>query len=445
MPNVGGTSQATVENVLLLVLIQLSVIITAARIAGIAFRRLGQPHVCGEVAAGLLLGPSFFGRLQPELFHRVFAPSVAPVLSILSQIGLILLMFIVGLEFDFGHLRKHARTAIATSLAGIALPFTLGLLVAQVAYPWVGQGIDKTGFLLFLATALSITAIPVLGRIMIELNIHRSPLGSLTITAAALDDALGWIILTMVASVVRSRFSPLSSLLMVAETVGYGIFMFFVARPLLKRWVRRTMEREGPDLSMTTLTVLLVVILASAIMTNLIGIFSVFGAFLAGVILHDEDTFRHAVALRMRDFTTTFFLPLFFAYTGLRTDMGTMQGSTLWLLCLLIIVAAIAGKLGGCGLAARFIGGLSWRDSATVGILMNTRGLMELIVINLGFELGVIPKTVFFMLVLMAIVTTYMTTPLVRLAIRNTPMEALVEGSSFVAGNRRPETARVPQ
>jgi len=440
-----GPADASVETMLLKVLIQLIVIIAASRLAGIAFRKLGQPQVCGEVAAGLLLGPSLMGKLAPDLFAGVFATSTEPILNILSQLGLILLMFLVGLEFDFTHLKVYGKTAAATSLVGIVAPFGLGLLLAQVIHPWVAADTNKVGFSLLLATALAITAIPVLSRIMMELNLQRTSIGSITITAAALDDVAGWTILTIATAVVRSNFSVIHAAATIAETAAFCLAMLFIVRPLMKTWIRRTMKRDGPTLSLATVTTLVVLVLGAAVVTNIIGIFSIFGAFLTGTLLHDEREFAHAVALRLRDFTTVFFLPIFFTYTGLRTDIGSMSGVFLWAVAGLIIAAAIAGKLGGCALAARFIGGLSWRDSATIGILMNTRGLMELIVINLGYELHVFPRTVYFMLVLMTLVTTYMTTPFVRYAIRNTELEQFVAKSPFVLGHQKAEAARLQQ
>jgi Kef-type K+ transport system membrane component KefB len=419
-----------VETVLLKVLVQLIVIIAAARVFGALFVRIGQPQVCGEVAAGLVLGPSLFGRIAPGLFRLVFAPEVSPTFGILSQIGLILLMFLIGMEFDFSHLRANGRTALSISVAGIVMPFGLGLLIAPFIYARLGEGIHSLGFALFLATALSITAIPTLGRIMLDFNINRSFIGSLTITAAAIDDASGWIILTIVASVVRSSFHAFDTLLMIAEILAYAAFMIFVVRPLVKRWICRTVQKDGA-LSLTTLSVILVLILLSAVATSLIGIFAIFGGFMMGAILHDETAFRTAVTSRFRDFTTAFFLPIFFTYTGLRTDMGTMQSAEAWALAGLVLLAAVIGKVGGCTIAAR-LNGLSWQRSSTIGVMMNTRGLMELIVINLGYELGVIPKSVFFMLVLMAVVTTYMTSPILRRLIRGTELEPLFAVSPFM-------------
>ena len=432
-----GPADASVETMMLKVLIQLIVIIAASRIAGVAFRKLGQPQVCGEVAAGLILGPSLLGKLAPEFFNSVFSPSTGPILNILSQLGLILLMFLVGLEFDFAHLKTHGKTAAATSIAGIALPFGLGILLAQIIHPWVAPETNKIGFSLFLATALAITAIPVLSRILMELNLQRTSLGSITITAAAVNDVVGWIILTFATAVVRSEFRLSQALATIAEAAVFCAVMLFIVRPLLRKWIQHTRREDGSEPSLTTIAVLLILIFGAAAITNVIGIFSIFGAFLVGTLLNDEREFAHAIGLRLRDFTTTFFLPIFFTYTGLRTDIGSMSGGLLWAVAGLIVVTAIVGKLGGSALAARFVGGLSWRDSLTIGILMNTRGLMELIVINLGYELQVFPRSVYFMLVLMTLITTYMTTPLVRRAIRNTDLEHLVQASVFVQGHRK--------
>src|SRR6267378_3854416 len=397
-------ANAQVEHVLLIVIIQLIVIVAAARIFGVIFRYLGQPQVCGEIAAGLILGPSLFGHFFPHLFRQVFQPSVGLVFSILSQIGLILLMFLIGLEFDFSHLRTHGHVALSVSLAGILLPVGLGLAVAQVLHRYVGQEINKVGFSLFLAAALSITALPILGRMLIEFNLSRTRLGSLTITAAAVDDAAGWIILALVSAIVRSRFNPFAAM---------------------------TLRAGGGEISPSALALLLILIFLSAAITNLIGLFSIFGAFIMGAVLYDQHEFREAVMRRLRDFVTVFFLPIFFTYTGLRTDISTMPGARMWLLCGLVLLAAIAGKIGGCTTAA-LLNGLTWKEAWLVGVLMNTRALMELIAVNLGYDLGVIPRSVFFMLVFMAVVTTYMTSPLLRRLIRKTELEPLFEASSFM-------------
>lgn len=443
----------SVEEVLLPLLIQLGIIILVARAFGMLFRRLGQPSVIGETAAGLVLGPSLLGYFFPGISDAIFHPAVAGVdprlfdqllrwvFTGFSQLGLIFLLFLVGLEFDFGHLRSHGRTALAISLTGLALPFALGLGLAPLLRPFLETEVSLVGFTLFLGTALSITAIPVLARIMLELNITRTRLGTITISSAAVDDACGWILLATVAAVVHAergeaQFNPVHAAVMLAEALAFGLFMVFLARPLLCRWARYVMHASKGELSLNALSVLLFLLFGCAIVTNLIGIFAVFGAFLLGAVLSGESEFRAAVNRRLRDFVVAFFLPIFFAYTGLRTNVGSLESLELWLLCGLVSAVSIAGKFGGCTLAA-WLGGCSFREAACIGAMMNTRGLMELVVINLGKDLGVIPDSVFCMLVLMAMVTTMMTTPLLLRLMRGTELEPYILGSAFM-GNATP-------
>ncbi len=408
---------AKIEEVLLLVIIQLVVIMGAARLAGNLFKRLGQPVVCGEIAAGLILGPSLLGRVFPDVFHAVFNPGIGQVFSIFSQLGLILLMFLIGLEFDFGHLFGNKRTATSVSAAGIILPFALGFGLGKVMHDQLGLSGSWLNFSLFMATAMSITAIPILGRIMIELNINRTLVGSLTISAAAMDDVVGWTILAFVTAIVRSTLDPVNMAIMVGSLIAYGLIMALVVRPQLIRWTARKLKENNGRISLDTLAIVLILIFLSAAATNKIGIFSIFGGFMMGAILYDQHEFREALKSSLNDFVTAFFLPIFFTYTGLRTDVGEMTGGTLWMFCGLVLVAAIIGKFGGCTLAAR-ANGMPMREASIVGVLMNTRALMELIVINIGYDLGIIPKSVFFMLVFMAVVTTYMTTPILRRLLR---------------------------
>src|SRR5713101_2642720 len=418
------------EHVLLIVIAQLIVIVVASRLFGLLFRRLGQPLVCGEIAAGLILGPSFLGGLFPQAFHKIFDPSVGQIFSIVSQIGLILLMFLIGLEFDFGHLRENRRTAMSISMVGIVLPFGLGLVLGRWMHGALGLSGSWLNFSLFMATAMSITAIPILGRIMMELNINRTRIGSLTISAAAVDDASGWILLALVTAIARSSLDPAKMGLMVLETVAFAAVIVLLVRPLLGKWAAHQMRKHQGKLSLGGLAFLLILILLAALLTNLIGIFSIFGAFFLGAILYDQRQFREAVQERMRDFVTVFFLPIFFTYTGLRTDIGTMAGASLWMMCGLVLLAAFVGKFGGCSLAARF-NGLPWREASMIGVMMNTRALMELIVINIGFDLGVIPRSVFFMLVLMAVASTFITAPLLRRLARSGELAPVYLSSEF--------------
>jgi Kef-type K+ transport system membrane component KefB len=432
-----------VEELLLPLLIQLAIIIAAARIFAWLFRRIGQPAVVGEVVAGLVLGPSVFGALAPAWFAATFRPVIghlqadasdlllSRVLTALAQIGLVLLLFLIGIEFDFGHLRRHGRIALGISLAGILLPFGLGVGLGLLIHPSLAPDVPVLGFVLFLGTALSITAIPVLGRIMMELGITRTRMATITISAAAIGDAVGWVLLATVAAMTKSAFEPMRTAGMVAATIGFALFMAFVARPFLAVFARRALAAGNGEVGIDYLSALLVLLLLCSIVTNLIGIFAIFGAFLLGATLSGEHAFREAINRRLRDFVTCFFLPVFFAYTGLRTNIGALDTWQLWLVAAAVSAAAVAGKVGGCALAA-WASGMSPREGACVGILMNTRGLMELIVINVGKDLGVIPDSVFSMLVLMAVVTTFMTTPLlVRLA-RGTEIEAHVIASRFL-------------
>jgi len=408
------------EDILLIVITQLIVIIVASRVFGALFLRLGQPQVCGEVAAGLILGPSLFGGLFPDLFHKVFDPSVNPIFNTMSQLGLVLLMFLIGLEFDFSHLNVNRRLAMSVSTAGIIAPFSLGFLLGAQMHKALGFSGSWVNFALFIATAMSITAIPTLGRIMIELNIHRTRLGTVTISAAAVNDATGWVILALVSSIARSSFDPMRLAGMVLGTLAFSALVIYVIRPLAIRFI-------GKELSLGTFAALLILILLSAAATNLIGIFSIFGPFILGAALHDQLELVAAVRRRLQDFVTIFFLPIFFTYTGLRTEIGSMSGGLDWIFCGLVLLTAIVGKAGGCAFAARW-SGISWRNSSLIGVLMNTRGLMELIVINMGYDLGIIPKSVFFMLVLMAVVTTYMTAPFTRLLARGSEIEKAYYG-----------------
>jgi len=266
---------------------------------------------------------------------------------------------------------------------------------------------------------------------MMELGITRTRLGAIAISAAAVDDATGWILLAAVSAVVRANFSIRETLLMVGETIGFALLMIFLARPVLGRWVRHTLRKGDGELGLNSVAILIAVLFACSIATSLIGIFAIFGAFLLGASLSGQHEFRQAVGRRLQDFTGAFFLPIFFTYTGLRTDVGTLETWHLWMLCGLVSAAAILGKFGGCGLAA-WLSEFSRREAACIGSMMNCRALMELIVINLGFELGVIPKSVFCMLVLMALLTTFMTTPVLLWLMPGTELESHIRKSAFL-------------
>lgn len=406
-------ANAASEEFLLRVVLQLIVIIAAARLGGWLLSRFGQPQVVGEIVSGLLLGPSLLGRLNPEVFRQVFPEDTADVCLVMGQIGLIFLLFIVGLEFDFAHLKTIGKTAAGVAISGIVLPFAMGAGLALMIHSQIAAEYSRPGFVLFMATAMSITSIPVLGRIMMEFGITRTPLGVLTISAAAVDDALGWILLAGISAAVQGSFAFGPVLLMLGATTIFVLLTFFVIRPLLCRWSRRVLEQNAGQLPPGAFTILLLAVLATAAATSLIGVFSIFGPFVLGASLCDQTELQKAFRHRVEQFITAFFLPIFFTYTGLRTNINTLDSPFLWAMCGLLILVAVAGKMIGCGLAAR-LGGMNWCDSAGVAVMMNTRGLMGLIAVNIGRDLGVIPDTVFCMMVLMAIVTTIMTAPILR-------------------------------
>jgi Kef-type K+ transport system membrane component KefB len=377
--------------------------------------------VVGEIAAGLLLGPSFFGRFFPELSANIFDPAVGPIFAVLSQLGLIFLMFLIGIHFDFSHISSNRKVTSAVAVVGIALPFALGLLVALPLLEATAPGSHRLAFALFLATAFSITAIPILGRILMEFNLTHTRIGAITITAAAFNDAAGWILLAFVAALAKSQAAWSRAVVMLIATAAFTLFVMSAGRWLLLKWLSRLKPGQN-GISQGQLAVLLLAILVCASITNLIGIFAIFGAFVLGAALHDQHAFKESVLEKLQDFVTVFFLPIFFTYTGLRTDVGTMDSPQMWLWCGVVVLLAMIGKFCGCTLAAK-AGGFPWRESASIGILMNTRALMELIVINVGYELGVIPRSVFFMLVMMALVTTFMASPILRWLIPGSELE----------------------
>ena len=384
----------------------------------------------GEIAAGIFLGPSFFGHFFPELSRRIFDPAVGDVFGVLSQLGLILLLFVVGLEFDFSHLRMNSRSTILIAITGILVPFGMGCGLAAIWPLEAGPRDTRLGFVLFMGIAMSITAIPVLARLLMELNITRSRIGTVAISAAAVNDACGWVLLATISSIVQAKYEAWITIGMVVEIAAFFAVTLWIVRPILKRFIRRSLQQGQGDMTINSLAVVYGLVFLCAVVTSWIGIFAVFGAFALGTVLSDDEQFREVMSRHLRNFLTVIFLPIFFTYTGLRTDIGSLQSGNQWLLLGGVLLCAIAGKLLGCGLAA-WVGGFSSRESLCIGALMNTRGLMELIVINVGRDLGVLPDSVFTMLVLMALVTTVMATPLVLGFMKGTELEPLIRESGF--------------
>jgi Kef-type K+ transport system membrane component KefB len=394
-----------------LLTLQACIIIASARGIGALARRLGQPAVIAEVIAGILLGPSLLGRVSPGLFDSLFPKSSFSGLALVSQVGLVFFMFLIGLELDPKLLRGRGASSFAISAAGIFVPFTLGALLAlQVFAAQAERGVSRASFVLFMGIAMSITAFPVLARILAETKLIRTKMGSVALACAAADDVTAWCLLAFVVSFVHAQ-GALSALVTVLEVAGFVAAMLFVVRPLLARLSARVTRRE--DLTQNVVALTFVLLLASAFVSEVIGVHALFGAFLFGTIMPRHGDYAEALAERLEDFVVVGFLPLFFAFSGLRTQLGLVAGVGDWLLCLSLIGVACLGKFGGSFSVARLTG-MSTRDAAAIGVLMNTRGLMELIVLNIGLDLGVISPKIFTMMVLMALVTTLMTTPLLK-------------------------------
>lgn len=402
------------ESLLFMVLLQLTVIVLAGRAGSAIARRHGQSAAVGEIIVGILLGPSLFGWLAPDVFHFVFRSAPPEPMTMLSQVGLLLLMFQIGLEFDFSHLteRRNQKAVFAVAAATLAAPFGLGLAFGLYTAPFLSPGVDPYASALFVAVAFSITALPILGRIMIELDIQRSALGVIAISAAAFNDVVGWILLAVVSTLAVSGFVAGPFALDIALIAAFMAFAWFVVRPLAKRVLARLAPADG-SLGNHQLGLLLALVFVGGMATYKLGIFAIFGGFMAGVLLHDDRGLVAAWNARVGHFVVVFFLPIFFTYTGLRTEIGSLDTAAAWGWCALLIALATLGKYGAAYAAARLVG-LSHHEGKVLGILMNTRALMELVVINVGFDLGVISRQVFTMLVLMAVVSTVVTTPLLR-------------------------------
>jgi Kef-type K+ transport system membrane component KefB len=402
-----AAAKAAGADALLHVLIALAAVIVVGQVLAKLFVYIHQPPVIGEVVAGILLGPSLLGVQTSEL---ILPQSVAPYLSIIAQFGIILYMFLVGLELNAGLLRRRAQTTFAISQAGIVVPFILGTLISLYLYPRLSSAeVSFTNFALFLGVAMSITAFPVLARILADSGIIRTELGVVAIGCAAIGDVTAWCMLAIVVGVAKAEVDH--GIVVVAGAAAYIAAILLIARPLVKkivlRWSNERLPREA-------VTIVFVTLLVSAIATEAIGIHAIFGAFLLGAIIPHTSAVARAFTQQLENLVTVLLLPAFFALTGMRTRIDLVSGLDQWLICGLIILVASFGKFGGTITAARFTG-VSWRDSAALGTLMNTRGLMELIVLNVGFELKIISPTLYSMMVLMALVTTMATSPILRL------------------------------
>ena len=390
--------------------LQLLVVTAVSYVVGWIFSHLGQPAVVGEMMAGVFLGPSVFGLLAPAAFQFVFATSSLGVLRLLSQIGVCLFMFTVGMEMDAAELRRKAHTAVVVSHASIIAPYFLGVLLALFLYGGLAQpGASFTGFALFMGISMSVTAFPVLLRILQDRAMLRTSLGGTAAACAAVGDITAWGVLAFVVAIARAT-SVAAVTLSLGLVLIFVALMLFVIKPNLPSWIGQpALERPNP--SKMVLAVVFSVVLASAVSTQLIGSRALFGCFLAGIVMPTAGGFRDKLVVRVENLSSVLLLPVFFAFTGLRTHIGLLNSAQDWLICLVIIAVATVGKLGGSALAARLTG-MKWRESLELGALMNTRGLMELIALNIGYDMGILSQRIFTMLVIMALVTTVMTGPL---------------------------------
>ncbi|UPQ80281.1 cation:proton antiporter [Flavobacterium azooxidireducens] len=401
-----------IHHPLAILLAQIVTIILVARMFGWICKKIGQPSVIGEIIAGIVLGPSLFGMYFPEFSANLFPAESLGNLQFLSQIGLILFMFVIGMELDLKVLQNKAHDAVVVSHASIIIPFALGMGLAYYIYEsFAPEGVQFASFGLFLGIAMSITAFPVLARIVQERGLHKTRLGTMVITCAAADDITAWCLLAAVIAIVKAG-SFVSSLYIIALAAIYVLLMLKLVRPFLKRVGDLYATKE--KLSKPVVAIFFVTLIVSSYATEIIGIHALFGAFMAGAIMPDNMRFRTLFIEKVEDVSIVLLLPLFFVFTGLRTQIGLLNDPYLWKVTGLIILVAVVGKFLGSALAAKFVG-QNWRDSLTIGALMNTRGLMELVVLNIGFDLGVLTPEVFAMMVIMALVTTFMTGPALNL------------------------------
>jgi Kef-type K+ transport system membrane component KefB len=427
----------------MILLIQIIVILFVCRIFSSLFSYIGQPGVIGEILAGIILGPSFLGHFFPNAFEFLFSKASLVNVHLISQIGLILFMFIIGLEVDFKMLKNKINETLVISHAGILVPFFLGIIISHYVYQqYAAQLTTFLPFALFIGISMSITAFPVLARIVQERGLAYTPLGVLSIASAANDDITAWCLLAVVIAVAKAG-TFVSSLYAIGFTLLYILFMFYIVRPFFRKIGAIYANNEVVNINFVSFVFLALV--ASSALTELIGIHALFGAFIAGVVMPPALSFRHKMMEKIEDVTLTFFLPLFFAYTGLNTNILLINNPDIWLVCAIFIIVAIVGKFGGCAITARLVGE-TWHDSLVIGTLMNTRGLMELVALNIGYEMKILPQPIFAVLIIMALVTTFMTTPALHLISHfYTNKKKIIENNEtkLMLSFARPESGRI--
>jgi Kef-type K+ transport system membrane component KefB len=392
------------------VLLALLVVLVASRLLSALFGYFNQPPVIGEVLAGLMLGPSLLGRVAPEVSDFILPASVAPALGVLAQVGVVLYLFLVGLELDATLLRRSTHATLAISHASIIAPFLMGATAALWLYPSLaGPGASFVVFAMFMGLSLSVTAFPVLARILTDSGLQSERLGVIALGCAAVDDVTAWCLLALLEGVASAR--PGEAFRAFALTVAYIGFVFGCARHVVRRFCAR--QDELGYVSPTAVAISIVGLLCSALITELIGIHALFGAFLIGVVVPHDSLLARELTRKLKDLVLVLLLPAFFAFTGMHTRLDSIDGPSGWLCCALIVLIASVGKIGGSSLAAH-LAGLGWRDAAALGILLNTRGLMELIVLDIGLQMKLISPALFAMMVVMALTTTLLTAPALR-------------------------------
>jgi Kef-type K+ transport system membrane component KefB len=389
-----------------LLFLQMAVVLIATRLVATAFRLIRQPEVLGEMTAGILLGPSLFGRIAPDLMNGLFPSSSMGPLYAVSQLGLVLFMFLVGLEVRPRLIRESARSVVLASQASIVAPFVCGGILALSLYTRLGNGTAKLPFVLFIGAAMGITAFPVLARILTDRKLMNTRVGMLAISCAAVDDVSAWCLLAVITVVARPEASQTALPLRFGTLGVYVLAMLFLLRPALRRLFPAN-EPPGPG----RFAMVMILLLGSVWTTEALGVHALFGAFLAGVVMPRGEALESGLRGRIESITTVLLLPLFFAYTGLRTSLSLLNSLELWLVCGLITLVAIGSKLLVSAVSIR-ASGVSWRESLAVGVLVNTRGLVELVILNVGLDLHILSPTLFSMMVIMALTTTFMTSPL---------------------------------
>jgi Kef-type K+ transport system membrane component KefB len=409
-----GNSVNAAENLLFMTLLQLIVMVGAARYMHTVFRRLGQPGVIGEIVAGLLLGPSLVGHFFPQVSLALFGEHASAPITIISQIGLILLMFQIGMDFKFEHLtaQRNRRAVIAVTIVSVGVPLASGFFLGQLSASILAPGIDPLRYSLFLGLGLAITAVPILGRILRQYGLTHTEIGVIAISAAALNDVIGWVLLSVLSAFAANKFSGPHVAIQLAGLLAFICLLWFVLRPIAARMISHFPPRGG-EMDPNLMAIVVCVIFTLGICTYQLGIFAIFGGFAGGVIFHRHAEFVEAWSRQVGRFVMVFFLPVFFTYTGLRTNVLGLSSASDWMWLTIILAAAVLSKIVPVYFAGRACG-FDRNQSSILGTLMNTRALMELIVLNIGFDLGLIPQKVFTMLVIMAVLTTLMAGPLLK-------------------------------